>query len=273
MAEIATRVCAAPLFADSAMTRELETSLRLHLPRFADESGYVDLGPALAEAHRLHSLLGTRSPERFTEVPQEQRLRPVRELSLQPIPERWGRLISENLHYLGVARSDAEHWALRSPESGAVHCYGCVSQVGFEGKRQAIDQVLGSPMTRIVSLSRVYAFPSRPRNAISYLIARLLRTSRMAREADWVITTVDPNLGFSGSSYTSAGWKVLHQYTSQRYDYLDANFVTPGQLARRFGTTDRSVLSKQLGRRFETSRCTLDGQLVFGISRKERRGS
>ncbi len=226
---------------------------------------------AWAEARRLQPLINAKRPTDLSAIPQEDRQRRVRELSLEPIPERWGRLVSEQLHYLGVARSNAEHWALRSSETGAVHCYGCVSRVGFEGKRQAIDQVLGSPTTKIASLSRVYGFPTRPRNAISYLIARLLHASPLVRQADWVITTVDPNLGFSGSSYTAAGWRILHRYTSRPYDYLDANFITPAQLARRFGTTDRLELSKRLGQRFKTSICPLDGQLVFGIRRKDRR--
>jgi hypothetical protein len=266
-------VCADAEFVASPVRRELGLALRLHLPRCADESGCVDSVSALLEARRLRALISLRHSACVAALPRGNRVREVRELSLTRVPESWGRLISENLHYLGVARSNAEHWALRSAESGALHCYGCVSQVGFEGTRQAIDEVLGSPMAKIVSLSRIYAFPSRPSNAISYLIARLLRTSPLIRTADWVITTVDPNLGFTGSSYAAAGWKILHQYAPQRYDYVDANFVTPAQLARRFGTADRPELAKRLGRRFQSTVCSLDGQLVFGIRRKERRRS
>jgi hypothetical protein len=83
-------------------------------------------------------------------------------------------------------------------------------------------------------VSRVYAFPSAPRNSLS----RLLKAARdwlKANDPDvrWLVTYVNPNLGFTAASYKADNWQLIGRELFQAHYDMDGNYVTPRLLEAR----------------------------------------
>lgn len=252
--------------------REVDLNLRLHFPRTASSSGVVEMSWAMKEAERVAEKMRVkRSAAQNLLALHTSSQANLKNLDVCRITEAAGKLVSENFHYIGVCRSRSEHWALYDPRSESIYTYCCVSPVGFDGKRQSIANTLECQTGDIAMISRVYSFPPGLQNSISYLLSRVIKKSSMIARTKWIVTTVDPNLGFTGSSYAACNWKRLQRLPAQPYTYIAGDFVTHAQLALKFDTTDYSALEARLGGKFESSRCSLQGQILFGYPVRQRK--
>jgi hypothetical protein len=75
-------------------------------------------------------------------------------------------------------------------------------------------------------LSRVFAFDWAPPNSISYLLSQVSRWVKMNRpRAELLLTFVNPNLGFSGSSYQASNWQLVGNHAVV-YRYVDGRYVS-----------------------------------------------
>jgi hypothetical protein len=79
---------------------------------------------------------------------------------------------------------------------------------------------------RCLVLSRLFAFDWAPRNTISFLLGQMSRwAASEAPEVDWLLTYLNPNLGFTGASYQASNWSLILEM-AVRYAYLDDDYIT-----------------------------------------------
>ena len=84
--------------------------------------------------------------------------------------------------------------------------------------------------------------------------------------ADLLVTAVDPNLGFTGSSYRAANWQQWMTIKARPYLYDNGRYVTPRQLRERFGTSSLIELQAKYPGRFQQSRVRLLDSMIYCCS-------
>jgi len=237
-------------------TRELELRALLHLPRLADRAGEVDCSAASAEISRL-AVAMPREPEWLAGP----RVAAATELGMADIPEETARTICERFHYLASHRPAGRYYGALPPEAVA-RPLAIVATTVLDVP--SLEALVRSPAARGRArvVARVFAFPRAPRNTISRLLAFVAR-AEVQRGARQLLTYVNPNLGFTGTSYLASGWTLAGDEPGTRYLYVDGAYVTERDLARRFGSSDEVIVRQLLGPRFECSVMPLAPLLVF----------
>jgi hypothetical protein len=97
------------------------------------------------------------------------------------------------------------------------------------------------------------------------MLSRAAREERRLGVTDFV-TYVNPNMGFTGSSYRASGWHLLGVEPGTTYRYIDDRYITDRELSGRFGGHDDGAYKRLLGRRFAVSVMPLAPLLVFHTS-------
>lgn len=244
--------------------RALGVRALLHLPRVAASNGKLTKVQVERElfhsARFLHQDRGT-----------VQHLIPRRKFALQDLvftenfDEGTASRLFSSLHYLKSARPGSQNFALLDPVDGSPVTICSVSP--FEWKRIGlqIQSQFGIPRERVWDVSRVYSFDVAPPNAISFLLSRVRSSlGRSTRTVDLLVTAVDPNLGFTGSSYRAANWQQWMTIQPRPYLYHDRRYASPRQLRQRFGTSSLGELKvRHPGQCFEQSRARLLDSLIF----------
>jgi hypothetical protein len=198
----------------------LQKLAMLHLPRFdASELAHRDLIPAEIErlALRAARLLDGYRP--MTGIPH---LRPLRKADVQ-VHELSGSLahiIHERFHYLGSARQGIHYGLFHSAVPELPAAMVTLSPMDVDHLQAQAD---GRP-SRIVS--RMFAFEWAPFNSISSLLGAVSR-----KIPETLFTYVNPNLGFSASSYRAANW-TFDGTKGVTYRYLDGDYITARQAYR-----------------------------------------
>jgi hypothetical protein len=243
--------------------RALGVRTLLHLPRVATPDGKVTTGQVERELSRSARLL--RRDDAAV-----RHLAPSRKAALHEL------IFAENLdvdtastlfsclHYLKSARAESRNFALVDPADG--HPVTICSVSPFEWKRigNQIHAQFGVPHDRIWDVSRVYSWDAAPPNAISYLLSRVRISLGRGKDIDLLTTVVDPNLGFTGSSYRAANWQRWLTVQPRPYLYYDRQYASPRQLRQRFGTSSLPELRlRHPGHCFEQSRVRLLDSLIF----------
>ncbi|GEM_PF-3068274 len=236
----------------------------LHLPRVASASGEVSADQVARELRRSARLLRRDTAAARGLVPDaKHELRDL--VYAENADARAAERIISSLHYLRSAREGSQYHALLDPDSGLPVTICSVSP--FEWKRlgNQIQEHFGFQRDRMWDVSRVYSCDVAPPNAISYLLARVRHSlARAGRDADLLVTAVDPNLGFTGASYRAANWQHWLTVRPRPYLYHSGQYATPRQLRRRFGTSSLTELRARFpGERFEQSRARLLDSLIF----------
>ncbi|WP_344212360.1 hypothetical protein [Kribbella sancticallisti] len=172
--------------------------------------------------------------------------------------------IFNHLHYLRSARPGSLNYALVDPYYGLPISLCSVSPLEWRRVGRQINSQFGVAMEAVWDISRVYSFDVAPANAISYLLARVRNDLRQrVPEAQLLSTAVDPNLGFTGSSYLAANWQRWMTIKPRPYLYFENGYVSPRQLRSRFETTNVSELRAAYGTKFEQSRAPLRDSMIF----------
>lgn len=192
--------------------------LSLHLPRLRN----LDRASIMAESARLaHRLQHLRS---LAPRPSQTPRRSLQALTFQVIPESTARLVLNNYHYLLSFRPESVHLGLLGAGDSWPIAMATVSTCDLGNITVAWGEV---EPTSLAVLSRVFAFEQAPRNSISYMLARVRRWLRDRQPTiEYLITYVNPNVGFDGSSYTADNWSRLGWETGTRYMYVDRNYCT-----------------------------------------------
>jgi len=242
--------------------RALEVEALLHLPRLADRTGAVEADAADEEVARL----GTRL--RSFHEPVEGLLRPpeaavsVAELRFGDVGESLAATIMRHLHYLHSPRHGSVHLANYTPGDRIV---AAVSLSGLDLGTIAAALPAGLLAEEALVVSRVFAFDWAPRNTISHLLAQIERWLRQMRpEIRFLLTYVNPNLGFDGASYRAANWSLFGQEIGTRYGYLDGDYISDREI---------ELLSGAMRRRVVYSVMPLEPLAIYGrfLQRHDRR--
>jgi hypothetical protein len=244
--------------------RALGIRALLHLPRVATPSGLVSIRQI--ERELFHSARLLRK-----EATAVRQLIPDGKLALEELSfvKDFDTAIADklfsSLHYLRSARPGSRNFALVNRMDGRPVTICSISPLEWKKVGNWVRIKFGISQETIRDVSRVYSCDAAPRNAISFLLSRV-RSSlcRSGKSINLLITAVDPNLGFTGSSYRAAGWQCWLTVQPRPYLYQDRRYATPRQLQQRFGTSNLTELKAQYpNHRFEYSRSPLLDSMIF----------
>jgi hypothetical protein len=245
--------------------RALALRALLHLPRTASDKGWVSRWQVDRElrinAERLRCDL--RAAEGH--VPLQQFA--LRDLTFEEVHPSRALPVLTRLHYLRSARPGSRHFALVDPVDRLPVTLCSLSALQWKCVRNQIRSQFAISPERVWEVSRVYSVDSAPRNAISFLLSKVRRFLRRSMPSvDLLVTAVDVNLGFTGSSYRAANWQQWMTVKARPYLYDNGYYVTPRQLRERFGSSRLIELQAKYPGRFQQSRVTLLDSMIYCAS-------
>lgn len=129
-----------------------------------------------------------------------------------PVAPPDGVEIQERIHYIHKARDDtAFHLGLYVDGGDFPICYCAVSPCDREYQRSALARYLGEdiPTEDIAVLTRAYGYSRLPKNAMSKMFDLTARTVREATRKRYLITALNPFLGFRGSIFLGSSFRVF----------------------------------------------------------------
>jgi hypothetical protein len=236
--------------------------LSLHLPRMPLHDT-LDVRCVLREAERLAVRLAILQRD-YSQVASQRPQCHVRDLQFASIEEAIAKPLLERFHYLLSHRRNSLHFGLLHPDAGPWPL-AMVSLSAFDlrNMNNGSAAIPLNPVSTIV-ISRVYAVQSAPANSISYLFGRLRRwLIDNQPEVTTLLTYLNPNIGFSGSSYEADNWTLYGEERDTRYVYVDLDYKTDRYLAEKFGTANVEELRVRLGHRVSTSLFPLQPLRVY----------
>jgi len=240
----------------------IQQQLSMHLPRFSSEDNF-SVPIVLLEAERLADrLCALRNNYRpalhpWSAMPQ------LRSLQLEQIDTGLARIIFDRYHYLLSHRTDTLSLGLRFGAQSDWP-FVAVSLSPYDLSNMSNRLPCGANRDNVMVLSRLFAFPGVPRNVISYFLGKLrsylVDTHPHVR---YLLTYVNPNVGFDGASYRADNWQLLGHELGTMYYYVDQNYRTDRGLAQEYGTAGSDILASRLGNRFLRSCHVLKPLFVF----------
>jgi hypothetical protein len=235
--------------------RPLHLQALLQLPRVADECGFVSIPVVNALLTELAEELPVAAEWFVSDAGPS-----PRSLRFSEIAPASAHDVMQRFHYLRSPRTDGRAYGLSTAAGSLVAL--CVSSPLDVGHLYDLLVTHGraSQLARVVS--RVFVFEGAPSNCISYLLSRATGVERRFGVTDFV-TYVNPNLGFTGSSYRASGWQLLGDEPGTTYRYLDGRYTTDRRLASEFGKHNDATYRRLLGYRFAVSAMPLAPLLVF----------
>jgi hypothetical protein len=258
----------ADLAADAARRTDLDhraLSVRtlLHLPRVANSRGYVSRAQVDRELFFSGRQLRKDSVAAGGLISAGKA--ELSELLFTEVPSAQAEAIFSRLHYLRSGRPDSLNFALIDPGDQLPVTLCSVSPLQWRRLASQIQARFDVQAGNIWDVSRVYSRNGAPPNAISYLLSRVRAALRRGdHDIELLITAVDPNLGFLGTSYRAANWQQWLTVQARPYLYYERRYISPRQLRQEFGTSNLTELQlKNPGRRFEQSRARLLDSKIF----------
>lgn len=216
------RVVAEQLGVDRSL---LLRKLLLHLPRFTWEelsNRALITNEAYRLAERITSLQrGYQTWIKRESVPELDRSR----LSLRICDREIAKTIHERFHYIGHFHEGVVHLGLYlagdTQDAPLALASLAPMDVSFLVRTFASPEQRG----RVLQVTRVYAFNCAPRNTISFLFGRVSKWIRQhLTETSALLSYVNPNLGFSGSSYLASNWSPYLERPPV-YSYLHEDYI------------------------------------------------
>ncbi len=154
------------------------------------------------------------------------------------VNERDGFEIQDRIHYIHQARPDTQlHLGLFLPDADFPACYCALSECDREYQRAALSAAVGTdiPMSNIAVMTRAYGYTPLPKNMMSKLFDLTARELQKNEQYDYIITALNPFLGFSGSIFLGASY-VPFARSPMVYHY-----TAEGLYTNRRGASDRIV--------------------------------
>lgn len=250
--------------AASVDQRALRVRTLLQLPRVATFSGRVTR--AQIERELRHSVRLLRKDTAAAEPMVPQGKFALQELVYaESFDAATASRLFSSLHYLRSARPGSEYFALLDPIQRRPVTICSVVPLDWKRVGSRIQAQFQIPSENVWDVARVFSCDSAPPNAVSFLLARVRNSlARSGRNIDLLLTAVDPNLGFTGSSYRAANWQKWLTVQPRPYLYLDRRYASPRQLRQRFGTSSLAELRASFpNHNFERSRARLLDSLIF----------
>lgn len=242
--------------------RALNVRTLLHLPRVAGHSGRLTRRQLDAELRNCAVGLRADQAEILDLMPtDEYALQDLRFVSYDA--ENAARIFG-HLHYLRSARGGSKNYALVDPLHGLPVTLCSVSPLEWAVVGKQLRNQFGVAPDRVWDVSRVYSFDVAPGNAISFLLAKVRTALRQSEpQLELLTTAVDPNLGFTGSSYRAANWQRWMSISPRPYLYLDGCYISPRRLREDYGTANLTTVRTLSGAVVEQSRARLLDSAIF----------
>jgi hypothetical protein len=252
--ETAHRVGVAP--------RALAVRTLLQLPRVASHKGWISRWQVQRELRICAERLRREERAARSYVPFGKFQ--LHDLIFQEIDSGRALPVLALLHYLRSARPGSRHFALIDPIDGLPVTLCSMSPLEWKCVGGRLRSQFAISPDRAWDVSRVYSVDLAPANAISLLLSRVRKYVRHNRfPVDVLVTAVDPNLGFTGSSYRASNWQQWMSVHARPYLYEDGCYVSPRQLRERFGTSNISALQANFPGKFHQSRVRLLESMIF----------
>jgi hypothetical protein len=247
--------------------RALGVRVLLHLPRVASHDGWVTRWQAQRElrisAGRLHGDARAVSDH----VPGKKFS--LRDLAFEVIDPLRALPLLTSLHYLRSAREDSLYFALVDPIDRLPVSLCSLSRLEWKCVSNQLQGQFDTRPSGAWEVSRVYSMDGAPANAISLLLSKVrIYFRRNFPSADLLVTTVDPNLGFTGSSYRASNWQQWMTVKARPYLYEYGHHVTPRQLRERYETASLIELEGRFPDRFQQSKVPLLDSVIYCCSLK-----
>lgn len=241
--------------------RALIVRTLLHLPRLASYNGRLSEAQVDRELERSVAELRTDQAKVAELVPRDRFA--LQDLSFVEYHPDKGAAIFTHLHYLRSARPGSRTFALVDPYGMPVSLCS-LSPLEWRRVGRQVEIQFRIPTERVRDVARVYSFDVAPSNAISYLLSKVRTLVRQRMPGvDLLTTAVDPNLGFSGSSYLAANWHRWMTIQARPYLYYQRSYVSPRQLLNTFQTANPVELHEKYGSAIEKSRAKLLDSMIF----------
>lgn len=247
----------------------LRCQLLLHLPRLAIEGQLPSDVNLFREAERLKERLVEKQRPHATWLHGAETEISVDELDFVPLDEERAKVFHEHFHYVGSFRPGI-HYALIHPASRKVACMGSVAEFDLHHAAEKIPVCLKSESVAVAS--RFFAFRWAPKNCFSFFWKRMARHLRATYRTELLMSFINPNIGFVGSSHLAAQWSLFALEEGPQYLYVDGNYRTARQLMREFKISSISALQNVMGTRLEFSTMAMHPLRLYAkpLSRRAR---
>jgi hypothetical protein len=244
--------------------RALAVRALLHLPRVATDAGWIRRRELRRELTLNAAQLWSDERTARRHVPLEKFQ--LKDLIFQEIDSARAVPVLASLHYLRSVRPGSRHFGLVDPINGSPVSLCSLSPLEWKCIGRGLRTHFSISPERVWDASRVYSIDFAPTNAISFLLSRVRQHVRQNMlPVDLFVTAVDPNLGFTGSSYRASNWQQWMTVRARPYLYEHGRYVTPRQLRERFGTSNLTKLQANFPGRFQQSRVRLLDSMIFAI--------
>lgn len=179
----------------------------------------------------------------------------LEELSFGKVPKYLASIVHQEFHYIGYNRSKSTYLGLfvnSKKNHKRLVSIITLSPFDLEHVRPFLPKGLSSE--HVLVMSRIFAFDFAPKNSISFMMGRTFRWIRRNKpQVKMLLTYLNPNVCFSGTSYKASNWILFGKESGLRYAYLDGEYITLRALKERFQTTDLNVLKRLLKERLTFS--------------------
>ncbi len=203
----------------------------LQLPKF-DDNDLLDYNKIKNEIIRLGSKIKT-SREKNPLPPLNHRRIEVKELTLKTVPENIAKIIHENYHYIGSHRTESFYKGLYS-ENDDESIYSLITLSSFDLNNIHLYIPREIKHDEVLVVSRVYSFRDAPKNSISFMIGSIVKWIRKEHpKVKMLLTYVNPNLGFFGSSLKASNWFFYGKEKGICYAYFDEDYITLRELGKK----------------------------------------
>lgn len=240
--------------------RELAVRTRLHLPCYADGAGAVSYWEAASVV--ISNALRLRKDQWAVRDLVPRREYALSELEFRQIGDDAGRVF-DSLHYLRNARRGSLNFALVDKDTGAPLTLCSASPLEWKRVADQVVQQFGVPQAAVWDVSRVYSFDGAPPNAVSYLLARVRKFLQKRGDVELLTTVVDPNLGFTGSSYLASNWQLWMTVRARPYLYYRGRYMSLRQMWAAFPSVRSIDELCALDRKARRSQVELRDSLIF----------
>lgn len=229
------------------------------MPRFdhdlASRDDVID-----AEALRLWRRLAEIRQKISRTLPDPAHSPVLTQLELASVPDSIALLVLECYHYIMSFRAESIHLGLF--ERDEYFPWTLISLSPFD-LRNLSPEFHGFGDSSLV-VSRVYAFPGVPSNAISFTLARVRRWLAVNRpDIRYLVTYCNPNLGFTGASYKADNWHLVGYEHGARYTYLDGNYITDRRVFQLFGQAPDEIACESPYNRLTLSKWVLQPLCLY----------
>ena len=147
------------------------------------------------------------------------------EITFGPVSLEIGLCIQKNIHYNKVARSDTSYqFGLYRKNHAVPFAYAAFSRLDRHYLAN-LPQLREIPPAKTCVRTRAYAFPNSARSARAVLYAQWFDTLKNEAGTAYVLTALNQNLCFSGSSLLASNFELV-AFSPMKYYYLDGRYST-----------------------------------------------